>query len=198
MNINLQKAFGVSVFSLLLGIFSGCNHTIDDIEIVREPSLAVEVNGTAWQTDRPTVTGFGQELVYETDSSTEGVLRFGYSMVMNGRTEKGLNRKITIRFALPRQDELRGTYTAQPSERGTITRVEVLEQLSAQQYTVYRLVPSDSTTFLRIDRQSTDKRLIAGSFAFKVVNTHDVTQTITGTNGVFTDISYQKWQNSNL
>ncbi len=195
MHFCLQSLFRIVLFFVLITGVMGCNHSVDDIEIVRNPTITIAINGTNWQPSQIIVAGFGKELV--TDSTQQGPLYFGYSMVLVGSNENRLSRKITIRFAVPTQDELRGRYTTQLSERGAISRIEVLDQVSAQEYELYQLAPDDSTSFLEIDRQSTENRLIAGTFAFTVVS-QDSTRQISADNGSFKDISYQKWQNSNL
>lgn len=192
----LSKHFSLLPFVWVL-VLLGCNHTVDDIEVVRNPAVTLNINGEAWSPASIVVVGFGKDLVYETDTSTQGTLYFGYSLILTGGNERGLSRKITLRFAVPEQDQLRGRYTPQLTDRGVITRVEVLEQLTKEQYALYKLAPSQSAAFLQIDRQSSEKRLIAGSFAFTVAS-EDQAQQIMAENGVFTDISYQKWQNSNL
>ncbi|MDJ1467869.1 hypothetical protein QNI19_13470 [Cytophagaceae bacterium DM2B3-1] len=187
--------------ALILGLALttiACNHSVDDIGIVRDPEISVDINGKAWQSRNTFVVGLEKAIVYKSETDTAGLLYYTYRMILNGQNEAGLNRKLTIRFAVQQPDQLKGHYSTQFSEYGKIIEAEVLDQVSKDEYTSYQLITPDSTTFLQIDRQSTDKNLIAGTFAFHLVNTQDSTQVLEGTNGIFKDITYQKWQNSNL
>lgn len=170
-------------------LLPSCSPDETTVGIARHPLIQFAADTMNWQADNYSFGVPAQVVAYPADSTLPGHLYTRFTMNAYGKNDQGANLQLTLMFDAQDASQLVGTYRTAYSISHGLAQAQVFD-LDNNNLAVYALRANDTTALFQVKRQSTQERLLAGTFQMTLRNTRDTTQTINITNGTFTDITY--------
>ena len=170
-------------------LLPACSPEETTVGIARHPLIQFTAATMTWQANTYAFGAPAQVVAYPADSTLPGRLYNRFTLNAYGKNDQGANLQLTLMFDAEDAAQLIGTYRTSYSTSRGLAQAQVFN-LDNNNLAAYTLRANDTTALLQVKRQSTQERLLAGSFQMTLYNTRDTTQTINITNGTFTDITY--------
>lgn len=181
----------ILLFSLFFSVIAvGCTPDLTTVQVIRNPVIKFDYNGTTWQQSKYSFAPTSKTVVYPDDPAEPGVLYNRMILRATGQDNDGNTLELLITFDAVDTDQLVGVYTPAYSTQRGLAQVQLFN-LTDNNLAAYDLCDDNlSTAVLTIQKQKLDERLISGTFQMTLCNTRNEAEEITITNGVITDITY--------
>ena len=189
-----MNKFRNSVILLLLIVFASCQDEVGNISIQRNGSLSFEVNGVEWTASTFSLVQ-GPLVIKYVDNPDAGSLFNQYAIIAKGQTPEGMRFQLSILFGTKDEDDFVGTYTSTYTAEGGLDQILLNQETgnNTNLYTHYQFcLPKDSLSTFIVDRQSTDEKLVLGSFNGNLCHIGRDGKTLSITHGDFEDIKYEQ------
>jgi hypothetical protein len=178
--------------AILWLLLPACQGYEESITIKRFPQLNAELNGRVWQAREVVVEEVERVVVYESENSSNG--RFYQRITLLAiNTDEPTTATEFLRFSVdvPALGSLPGTYRTTYNDIGGLAEFSYQENRSNTAFPLYQLCQgSMADTEIIIERQSTEERLISGTFRAVLCERANSSDTLFVGNGTFRDISY--------
>lgn len=182
------------VILLLLMLLASCQDQVGNISIQRNGSLSFEVNGEKWSASTYTLNQ-GPLVIKYVDNPDAGTLFNQYAIIAEGTTPAGMRFQLSILFATKNVDDFVGTYTTAYTSEGGLDQIYLNQETgnNTNLYTHYQFcLPKDSLSTFVVARQSTDEKLVLGSFEGNLCHIGRDGKAVSITDGDFEDIKYEQ------
>lgn len=184
--IFLYLSFFIAIF------FVGCSHDETTVQIIRTPIISFNFNGnSSWKADNYSFAAVTKVVVYPQDTTQASQLFNRFTLQGLGRDNTGNNYQLIITFDAVDVNQLVGVYSPLYTPQRGLSQVQLFNLTNSNTLSAYNLCQGNmANNILQIQKQSTDERLITGSFQMTLCNARDSTQKIIITNGLLKDINY--------
>jgi hypothetical protein len=196
---NNMRNYLIKGFQLIaVFVLAACSDDIGTIKIKRDGFLTFNINGTEWKATTFKVSE-GPYVVVYVDQPNAGRPFIRYALIAQGTNPEGLIFQLSLVFDLKTKENFVGLYSTTYSVEGGGLNQIILNQETSKGsglYTDYRLcLAQDQPAVVDIKRQSTEEKLVLGNFSGKLCLTSNESESISLSNGIFADITYDR--NSN-
>ncbi|TDH28544.1 hypothetical protein EXU57_00245 [Segetibacter sp. 3557_3] len=179
----------LQLFFIAIVTVLSCTPEKTTFQVVRHSSMSFNYDSSStWKAKTYDISPPTQAVVYPADPLIPGTLYNRYTLQAFGVDDKNRNLQIVMVFDTKEQKVFTGEYkTAYTGDKG-LKEVQVYDMDNAS-LAFYQMYDNAFST-LKITKQSTSERLIAGTFQIMLRDARDTTRKMTITSGTLTDVSY--------